>query len=334
MLAINTTIKSGKNKQKLIQLCISRFLEKDYGTQYFIIIKNVLADLDVNKKTMIFNSEFEKAIEKIYQQHPDFAKFLIDEYINKANSADEEVHFIKDHVMYTRLELIAMIIFKQKGRECPDEFYNLFVFLATKEDQEGYMTYFFKYLTDNNLITRDNSRIFFVIFESPQDSSGIFKFSDLVFKAFRKVFLAVNINSGALGKPYQRRRTYYSIANSDKFVFKNIVWKICLRGKMEPEMKDKFIHLLYQCYFRGQRCYDSSEAETAWKEFQETINGIITKNTLKTEFEIENFSKIISFVLEHCRGGIHKGIHLPNPNQTPVLIKVVILIFYKRKYFL
>lgn len=266
--------KGKEGKVKIIEMCVSKLKERPCLTRYVSLLKNLLSDLEskgLGLVVMNMTSEYDKVVDRLYASNLNLATLALEEYLelNNARVKHEESDFTEDKKHTTRIHLILILIFKGKPKADSITVFKRFLKLLTSSSslQKHLDEKFTKTLIEKDYVSSDNSDIFFSVMNDKEFLNDA-AISQSMFKVYETLFHRVNLKNGAL-QLSQTRKNFLAINKQDKFLHLKHLWYLCLTRKLKDSLRDHFIALLSECYFKGARKYESSEAVKAWIFFNE-----------------------------------------------------------------
>lgn len=265
--ALFNHVKKLEEKLKLVDLCAKEFEKGNAGTQHFILLNQILSSLNVRSSIiLISSSEYDKTIDRIYNLIPNFSVALVQEFIKRSSSSAIEDHFIYEQIYGTRLELIVQVIFK--GKNQPDgeiAFNELLRYLLSSKEHKVLLEKLLAQIENEQLINKENALIFFNLLQKEPPIVEISQTTNSIVRVFKKLFIRLNIESGALKPSYTQR--YLAIGKKEKFVYLDILWSICATKSFSDDVRNAFLELLLSCYFRDTRIFNGEDSRKAWGEF-------------------------------------------------------------------
>lgn len=266
--------KGKEGKGKIIEMCISKLKERPCLTRYVSLLKNMLSDLESKGLGLVvinMTSEYDKVVDKLYASNQNLATLALEEYIemSQAKAKVEESDFTEDKKHTTRIHLILILIFKGKPKSDSIIVFKRFLRLLTSSPtfQKHLDEKFVKTLMEKDYIGSDNSDIFFSVMNDREFLSDS-ALSQNIFKLYETLFHRVNLKNGAL-QLSQTRKNFLAINKQEKFLHLKHLWFLCLTRKLKDPLREHFIVLLSECYFKGARKYEALEAMKAWAFFNE-----------------------------------------------------------------
>lgn len=252
-------------KLKLIDLCLKDVLSRTIKTQHVILMNHIMDGLS-NKRNYVIGSDFDKLLDRIYSQVKNFTLKMVREFKDRTESQINEDHFIEDQIYNTRIKMLLKLIFKGRPRnDSKSSFEQLITFLTSDEKQRDHLMRLLDIIQNDPIVTKENSEIFFGIFETENKLFNGEEMSVPIYEAFQKLFIGVNFEVGAI-ENFESKK-YYTIVKQDKLIHLDTLWNICLNKSLPKTVKDKYFLLLITCYFLGERNFEAPAALVAWNYF-------------------------------------------------------------------
>ena len=271
--------------------CIEAVKKKTVHTQHIILLKHIIESLS-ERPNLILKSEFDSMADKIYGEVREFTLRMVEEFMKRVKDKElTEDHFVEEQIYTSRIQLIMMLIFKGKIRsDSKVSFQLLLKFLTSTEDENQHLQRLLDVIINEPIINKDNSKIFFGIFNSEDKTLKPSQIDMRIYKVFETLFYKINLDVGAL-RNYTKK--YYAIAKHDKMVHLKNLWNICLKIMIKKEVKEKFYELLISCYFMCESKFEGEAAYNSWLLFIRDAKDYL--EVRKISENESNFSLFLTF---------------------------------------
>lgn len=325
--ALEENINKAKGgKQKLIELCITKLRQKNCSTQHVYLLAVMLESLEA-KGSFYSGSEYDKILDKIYMQGSQgLATVALEELAESSNrnSSEEEMAYNDDKVFMARINLIVLLIFKGKQKaDSTQAFRKLMQFIISNKENQKKLELFKNYLITKEIITQENSDVFFSVMNEFDTVSSL-SIGQSLFRLYEAIFININLKTGALDRS-TNKKTILLIVKQERFVHLKQLWIYCLRSQLESSVKELFHRLLVECYFRWNRKYEAVEAQKAWTYFSNDIsdemNAVRQCSDLSAKaLLLGNMANIWIKAIEISSGALYIGGTTPSPETISIFV--------------